>query len=220
MPAWSISALKDFETCPRRYHEVRVQKLWPDDSDHLSTGREVHAALERRAIAGEPLPPAHANVEPFFRALDALPDVRIYAERKIALDTELSEVEWHAPSSWVRTIIDLAVIKEPDALVIDWKTGKKRPDHSQLELGALCLFAVEPSIETVTTTYVWLTAREIDPPRLYRRDQCAQLWTRWRTRVVPLMEAWASGHWPEQPSGLCRAWCPVLTCPHNGKRRG
>jgi len=32
---------------------------------------------------------------------------------------------------------------------------------------------------------------------------------------------WSLQHdtWPAKPSGLCKAWCPVLSCPHNGKRK-
>ena len=42
---WSHSALKDYEGCARRYHEVKVLKHYPfKDTQATLYGKEVHKA--------------------------------------------------------------------------------------------------------------------------------------------------------------------------------
>jgi hypothetical protein len=44
---WSHSALKDFEGCARRYHEVKVLKKFPfQDTDQTRYGKDLHKAAE------------------------------------------------------------------------------------------------------------------------------------------------------------------------------
>ena len=55
---WSHSALKDYEGCPRRYHEVKVLKNYPfTDTQATLYGKEYHEAAELYIRDGKPLPP-------------------------------------------------------------------------------------------------------------------------------------------------------------------
>lgn len=45
--AWSHTALKDYEGCPRRYHEVRVLKKYPfQETEATRYGNDLHKAIE------------------------------------------------------------------------------------------------------------------------------------------------------------------------------
>ena len=57
MPPWSYSALSDFESCPKKYWELRVKKRYPrEDTEATIWGKEVHTAMEYRVKEGKALP--------------------------------------------------------------------------------------------------------------------------------------------------------------------
>ena len=82
---WSHSALKDFEGCPRRYHEVKVLKNYPfPDTEQIRYGKELHKAAEDYVRDGTPIPEQFAFVKPTIDALLAKPGRR-YPELEMAL---------------------------------------------------------------------------------------------------------------------------------------
>ena len=55
--AHSYSSVKDFEGCPRRYHEVRIlKKFKSQDTAATMYGTAVHKAFEDYIRDGTPLP--------------------------------------------------------------------------------------------------------------------------------------------------------------------
>ena len=57
MKAWSHSALKDFEGCARRYHEVRVLKNYVQKpTEQIRYGKELHKAAEDYVKDNTPIP--------------------------------------------------------------------------------------------------------------------------------------------------------------------
>ena len=56
-PAWSYSALKNFETCAKRYYHYNVAKdVREPESEQLLAGNQLHAHFEARISKGVPLP--------------------------------------------------------------------------------------------------------------------------------------------------------------------
>lgn len=44
---WSHSALKDYENCARKYHEIRVLKKYPSEkTEQILYGEQLHKAAE------------------------------------------------------------------------------------------------------------------------------------------------------------------------------
>ena len=71
---WSHSALKDYEGCPRRYHEVKVLKNYPfTDTQATIYGKELHEAAEFYIKDDKPLPPQFAFLQDTLDALNAKP---------------------------------------------------------------------------------------------------------------------------------------------------
>ena len=80
MKAWSHSALKDFEGCARRYHEVRVLKNYEQKpTEQIRYGKELHKAAEDYVKDNTPIPPQFSFVQPTIDALLAKPGTK-YAE--------------------------------------------------------------------------------------------------------------------------------------------
>ena len=62
---WSHSALKDFEGCARRYHEVKVLKNYPfPDTEQTRYGKQLHEAAELYIKEDKPLPPQFKFMKP------------------------------------------------------------------------------------------------------------------------------------------------------------
>lgn len=232
MPAWSYTALTAFETCPRRFYETRVAKsIREPEGTALVLGNAAHKALELRAARGTPIPktiqittaqgetaimPTTGWEAMMEKILDRPGDVLV--ERQIALDDRLCEVDWFDKSVWVRGVIDLGIIQGAKALLLDHKTGKRKPDTDQLKLFAALAMHVWPQLERVVTGFLWLKENKIDKDEFTRGD-LSVIWDGFIPRVRRLEQAYVSGEWGPKPSGLCRDWCPVSSCEFCGRRQ-
>jgi hypothetical protein len=90
--------------------------------------------------------------------------------------------------------------------VLDWKTGKRRPDFTQLELFALQVFAHYPDVHTVSSGFIWLKDSAMDK-ETYTRDKSKTMWQGLLGRIHRIEQSYQSDNWPAKPSGLCR-YCP------------
>lgn len=231
--AWSYSSLTAFETCPRRFFETRITKsIVEPQGAPLLLGNAGHKSLELRVTRGTPLPKIlqvtdaggstisqsttgwESMVEVILSKADDNTDV--IAERQICLDDRFCETDWFSKTAWVRGVIDFGLLQGHKALLLDWKLGKRKPDNDQLELFAALSMHLWPALEKVVTGFVWLKTNQIDKKTFTRAD-IPKIWEKFLPRVKRLHQAHAENTWPERPSGLCKAWCPVHTCLHNGQ---
>jgi hypothetical protein len=217
MGPWSYSSLNAYRTCPRQFHEVRLLRAWPvEETEQSKWGTEVHKAIEERILNGTELPENMRQFQPIvdrFRSATG----EIFAERKVALDREKQPVDFDSESAWVRAIIDCLILQKTKALAIDWKTGKRKPIPIQLLITSAILFHIYPELEKVVTTFVWLSQDVMDIEVVYRKD-ANKIWDLVSKDLKEMEWSFETGKWPERPSGLCKAWCPVITCQHNGRR--
>lgn len=221
--AWSYSALTAFETCPHRYYETKITKSIQEPQNEASIwGNRVHKALELRIAHNSRLPDEMQMFEPIAARVAAArtSDRRLGCEQKLALSADLRQVSWFDKSVWVRGIIDFSIETPTGKMFIgDWKTGKKTPDSAQLRLTAAMSFAVKPWIKEIVNTFIWLKTDETTTEKFTRED-IPSIWAEFAPRVGRLDEAVALNKFPKRPSGLCRKYCPVTTCEHNGGYRG
>lgn len=208
MPPWSFSGLTSFETCGKRYFHIKVAKDVVEQPNEATTwGSTVHKHLEDRVRDGKPLPKA---IESYERLVAPLLNIEgtLLVEQQLAVDAALRPVEWGSSSAWCRGIVDVGVLTGKRAVLLDWKTGKRKPDSDQLMLFAGLAFAHYPEIEAVTTGFIWLKDGVIDQER-FRRADLERIWQRFLPRVNRLERAYSEGKFLPKPSGLCRKWCPV-----------
>lgn len=173
----------------------------------------MHAAFEDWIKNGSPLPEGMTQWQSLAEKLAKLPGEKL-CEQKMALDKNFRPTDWK--TSWTRGVADLLVVHKDRAVVADYKTGKRKPTE-QLDLYAAYTFAHYPQVKVVTTAFVWLKDRKIDKKEV-TRGEVPIVWSGFLPRVRKLESAYERDSWPERPSGLCRAHCPVTTCKFNGKR--
>lgn len=215
---WSHSALKDYEGCARRFHEVKVLKNYPfTDTVHTRYGKQVHEAAELYIKEGKPLPPEYDFMQPI---LDSLlkKEGRKLAEYEMGLREDLSPCDFKAEDVWVRGIADLLIIDDDGlkAWVIDYKTGNdKYPDRDQLILMSLMVFAHFPHIRQVNSALLFVVKGTAVKHKM-TLDEVEFHWWRYRERVSKLVASHTNNVWNPTSTPLC-GWCQVKTCEFHPK---
>jgi RecB family exonuclease len=216
MKAWSYSSLKQFENCPKQFFHIRVAKDVQDQQGEAARwGELVHKAFEDRARDDTPLPDHLSQHEPMMQKLLALPGRRLIEER-MGLTSNFLPCDFFGEDVWYRGVVDFGVVNDKRAVVLDYKTGKKKEDHDQLSLFAGMVLAHYPDVEHVRTMYLWVASGEITHRDYERGD--AQIWPQFMPRVRRLELAYEKEEWPVNPTPLC-GWCPVSHCRFQRKRR-
>lgn len=209
-PSWSFSSLTSFETCAKRYYHIKVAKDVLDvPGDAATWGQQVHKHLEDRALTGTVLPQSLAHLEAVISPVLSAPGEPL-VEHQMAVTRDLKPTGWFAKDAWCRGIVDLGVVTPSgrSALLLDWKTGKRKPENDQLMLFAGLSFAHRPELMKVQTAFVWLKDGKVDKKQ-FVRDDVPAIWQHFMPRVLRLERAYTEANFPPSPSGLCRKYCPV-----------
>ena len=154
--AWSFSALDMFEVCRKKYYHLKVAKDFKDgDNDASRDGKFVHVAMFKRVLEGVALPIQLRQHEKFAKWFAAVSGEK-HGEMKLALSKGFEPRDFFANDVWVRAVIDLLIVRGDTAILVDWKTGKKRERWTQLRLSAAVLSRYMPEIEHFKLVFVWL----------------------------------------------------------------
>lgn len=208
MPAWSYSSLTKFETCPKQYYHIKVAKdVVEKPTEATIWGERVHKHLEDRVKYGTPLPDILRNYEKFVQPIADKPGIKL-VEQQFAINAAMQPTGWFAEDAWCRGIVDVGILSGSKGVLLDYKTGKRKPESSQLKLFAALAFAHYESLKTVHTGFIWLKDNKMDT-ETFTRDGVAMVWQEFLPRVQRLERAYKENKFIPKPSGLCRAWCPV-----------
>jgi hypothetical protein len=214
---WSFSALKNYETCPRRYNAYNVARdVSEPESEPIRLGHAVHAAFKARVTSGTPLPLGMGMHEGILAKLAAAPG-EIHTEHKLGLTSSFAPTAYNGKGIWFRIVLDYANVR-PDgtATVIDYKTGRPDDDVTQLELSAATLFAHDARIQRVKAALLFVAHEQIEQAE-FVREQTTEIWSGILPRVRKVVEARQKQDYPPKPGRLCRKWCAVVSCPFHGK---
>lgn len=218
--AWSYSKLKNFETCGKRHLQIDLLRAWKEeDSESLTYGNQLHDAIAKRLKDRTPLPLGMGHLEEWARKIEAAAGSDpIHTELKLAIRRDFGACGYFDRPAWYRGIADALVVKGPVAIAFDWKTGRIVEDSVQLGLMAACIFAHQPQVQAVRTEFVWLK-EDTTTRRDFRRSEMVTFWNELLPRVSALEAAFVAATeaaYPARRSGLCRLYCPVKACEHNG----
>jgi len=216
-PAWSFSALNNFETCPKKFWHLRIKKDYKEvEGEALLYGKRVHKALELYVAKGKPLPQEFEHLEKYVKSFASVPAEKL-TELQLAISEEFVPVDWFDRSTWCRAMLDLVILGNTHALLVDYKTGKIKDDgFTQLKLAAALLLVHYPQIQTVDVAYLWTQHQGKTTRERYTRDQITEIWNELLPRVIAFEDAHKRDEFPARPSGLCRRHCPIESCPHHG----
>lgn len=214
---WSYSSLTAYETCPRRFFLTRISKQVSEPQTAATIhGNEVHRALEKYVGGEAPLPEKYDAYRPIADRLRATPGKKL-VEYKFGLTKALKPTTFFAKDVWVRGVLDVSIVRDDSAIVLDYKTGKRKIDNDQLKLFAGSAFSLWPFAKHVKTGYIWLQSDQLDTEQ-YSLDQKHEIFQDFAARVHRMEVSEKADTWPAKPSGLCKNWCPVgkALCDHCG----
>ena len=213
--SWSYSQLKNWETCPKRYYHYNVQKdVIEPETDQLKEGNALHKAFELR-LKGTPLPMGMAQYESLLaRILKA--DGTTYSEQKLALTSTFAPVTFFGKGAWFRTVADCTKVNGSLANVFDWKTGKPSEDMTQCQLLAATVFIHQPQVTHVRSSLVFVNHDKVESEH-FNRASLTEIWGEILPRVKMVQRARETQEYPPKPSGLCKKYCAVTSCPYHGR---
>lgn len=216
--AWSFSRLNNYETCPKKFWHTSVRKdVKEGEGEAMRYGKLVHKALELRISKNKKLPLNLQHLERYANLL-AMAEGEKLTEQQLAIDNMFNPSDWFSKETWCRAIIDLAIVKDIHAIVLDYKTGKISDDFTQLRLAGVMLMLHKPEIQTVELGYLWTKDK-----KLTRADTCL---TRADIKLVisdlmPRIKKYEAAHriesFPARQGYLCKKYCPVKACPYHGE---
>lgn len=218
--AWSWSKLNNFETCPFRHLKIDIQKAFREEQNNpiLVEGTEIHDAMAARLRNGTPLP---AHMAPFEYWADRVSrgSGKLAVEQMYSVKRDFTPAARNSPDVWLRCKMDASRIDGPVGLVVDWKTGRRKPVEDlrpQLVISAQCLFSFHPSLETVVAKFIWLQ-EDAQDEEWFTRESLSKEWFAGNpslmTRVERMELMIQHDQFPQTPCGLCVKYCPVQVCP-------
>lgn len=210
--AWSFSALDMFEKCAKKFYHLKVAKdVKEPDNQWQADGKFVHEALFKRVTEGVPLPVQLRHMEGMAQRFADAPGEK-HGEMRLALNDKFEPRDFFAKDVWVRAVLDLLIIRDGHAVLVDWKTGKRKDRFDQLKLSAAVLSRFMPEIESFKLAFVWLKDNEVSGMDI-RKDELKQVWLDFMPRAAAIDEAKKTTNFPADPTPLC-GYCPVTDCPH------
>lgn len=200
----SATSMKTWENCPRLFKAKYIDKIIPwVPSPASERGIKIHAELEEAVKTGTE--PEVWTPKGLVQKLHA---VGATTEGELAVDENLHPVPYKSPKAWLRGIIDVRVVRKARALVVDWKTGKVRPDKIQADVYTTLIQATE-NVEKVDFKLVYVDQEQVVD---LTRD------TKSPYRVKLLAEKIeADRDYLPQPGWLCR-FCDFTACRYNEKK--
>src|SRR5262245_56091416 len=119
--AWSFSALKSFETCPKKWASESYYKNVPRETTKVGDwGADAHKAIEERILRKRPFPLGMTQFEPLVSRFIDAPGIT-YAERKMAINRSYQPTEYFGTDVWLRAQGDAAKHNDRHFALVDWK---------------------------------------------------------------------------------------------------
>jgi hypothetical protein len=213
--AWSYSAINSYETCPKKHYHTRVKKDFKEEFGGAALEGSVnHDHFEKYMIYDTPLPLDLMHHKKF---LDPLKKANgaAFGEQKLAINPLYEPTGFFDDDVYARAIVDYMKVSKDIAVIVDWKFGKRKDDFTQLQLFAAFVSVFLPQVNTFRVGFYWAKEKKY-LWEIITRDEIMEVWNGILPRVHALETAIKTTDFPPTESGLCKKYCPVTTCPHNG----
>lgn len=218
----SPSSISLFDTCPLQYaHRYVLKTLKFKTSPQIEEGNQFHRAMYMRGTLGIALPEKYAKMEPALKIVDQWAESgwTIDFEAGLAVDGDFRPVEWHERYKYPNGLenkLDVVATKGTQGRIIDWKTGKPKDDITQLLVNSITALAHYPRVESFAAAFAYSTTMTLSQPAKFERSN-PKLKTTIKAKIMMIAKAHERGLFPPSPSGLCKSWCDVFSCKHNGR---
>lgn len=220
---WSYSSLSLFDQCPKKYYHLKIARdVKEPESEAIIYGKEVHLAAEEYMRDGKPMPDKYGYMVPFMEKLSKIKGDRYCEHEMGVMKTPVGYSPTHFKDSkaWYRGIADLLIVDKESgqARLVDYKTGKSAQyaDTKQLKLLAAATFVHFPEVKRIKAGLLFVVAKDFITEE-YEIDKASSYFEQFVPIVQHLEAAVESDTWNPKRNFTCRKWCPVLSCPHNGR---
>jgi len=184
--AWSASRVFGYEECPFKLKCRAVDHLPEPTGPPLVRGKKIHAEGEdylkaKRAI---PIPESFSYVE---KELRALRRQKAVSEEQWGFDETWKKTNWF--DATIRMVLDARASRGSVMRVIDFKTGRPRPekDESQVGLYAAGTIAMFPKVRTVVGQVWYLDIGEIIEIRFNKKEALVER-EQWEKRAQRMLD--------------------------------
>jgi len=213
--SWSYSSLNNFENCPKRFYHYSIAKdVVEPVGQQMGEGYQLHSAFDERIKSDVPLPLGMGHHEGIIKSIIEAPG-KTYSERKLAITSSFTPTSFFADEAWYRGVLDCTKVNGANAWVFDWKTGKPRPDPTQMQLATALVFHSASYVQHVKTALVYVNYNKVEAEE-YNRVDLAHIWAEIMPRVKKLQKAREENNYPPKPGFLCRKYCAVMECKYYG----
>lgn len=223
--------LSTFLTCPRQYKAKYITKEVVFTANEATLfGRRLHESVENTLKHQAALTPEAAFMQPYVNwcfKKAAQPGVEMLVETRLAITGAYEPCEWGGwPANgstvgrkvWQRLQVDVLFIDHTNKMniIVDWKTGKPRPDHTQKDIACICATRKTGYTKNVC---MWMHVKHgeqiveaVDLVSLKPVEAHLENIKRYEAACL-------ADNFEPTKNGLCGQWCDVIACPHNGKNR-
>lgn len=227
--AWSYSRWADYCKCPRLFKFKHLEKLKEPPNAAMERGILIHGLAENflNAKTMRTVPKELARIKPILKLIKKLGAV---AEDQWTLRPGFEgSTSWFAKDAWLRMKIDAHLPVTDEQLreqvdvemqeasgrglwVLDWKTGRFRPEtaQDQLELYALAALILYPKVEFVLATLGYTDEGRPVHALTQNRSMLTKMKARWVKKVEPMQK---DTKFHATPGRQC-TWC------HFSKEKG
>jgi hypothetical protein len=217
----AFSILERFINCPKSFHDVKVTHEF-GDRPHADNKwgnyahKEFQTYLEMQGTTVLP-----ENLSTYKKYLDGIlrQPGEMHVEWKQAIDTHLNECDFWSKSCFMRGVADVVHLNGTTASILDHKMGKRKPHSRQMKMAALLMFLVRKDVQRCRVAFAWLKVNKFDAEEFTRAD-IPNLWNEFIPDIKQYKEAFEKDIWQARQTGLCKQYCPVVTCKFNGAQHG
>lgn len=214
---FSPSQVSTYDLCPRQYQAKYITKeVKFVQNKYAAFGDMVHKQIEDFLNDGKPV---DRSLQPLADVLSKHAGKLVCAEIALGRSDKGASVGQYDKMAYINSKID-AVYTNADKTVIvgvDWKTGKAKEAKIQSDMNAAVLSAkYKSTAKKIIMVFVHLYHHKVYVTE-YTTEQLAIPHT--FGIILNLDQAIRENNFPPKPNGLCKAWCDVVKCPHNGRSK-
>lgn len=214
--SWSYSRYADYDQCPYKAKLKHLDKIEEPPSPAMKRGIFIHKLAERAVNSDEhPIPAElkkHATLIRRLRAARKSDPQKVIVEQMWGFDDAWRPCRW---DDWDRCALRMKtdvtlLLRTSSVEIIDWKTGKMRPDQidkyaQQMSLFALGAMKMFPERKKFTTRLAFLDAPEPNTfvSSDFDRSEHDEIMEVWGRRVEPMLN---DEEFAPKANQFC-AWC-------------
>lgn len=205
---WSYSQVSTWQQCPHRAKLSYLDRIPTKPAPALERGSAIHKEAEDYILQQQMGVPQSLTL--LAENMKQLQKIKPSVELVWGFDRYWQPCDPFGNRRWLKVILDVHFGDKKSSTVIDYKTGKVRPDNHQKQMGLYALAAFIQTGVARVHTELWYVDHGKIVKDTYTRSEVEDMKQAWE-QVVTMMEH--DTIFPKKPGPLC-GWCPFHDTKH------